>query len=579
MKKLFAPKTSSKGIVTGKVFVRKEADLKPSQEKITEEQTGAEMDRFFSAKKKVKEDLAVLAEDNDIFGAHLLIADDSALESGVLSRIREKHRNAEFALAETTEELAGIFEMMDDAYMKERGADVRDVGKRLMAEMKGIRPDDFSEIREPVILVARDLFPSDTAKLDLNKIKAFITQEGGITSHVSIMAKGLGLPALVGVSGILDEVNTGDMLCMDALTGEIIVDPDDRTIAEYEKKQKEYETYRSTVRASGSLPAETVDGRRVTVCANTGSVEEVRAAAENHADGIGLFRSEFLYMDGSCFPSEEEQFEAYSRAAKFCPRELTVRTLDIGGDKELPYFDFGEEENPFLGWRAIRISLDMKEMFCEQLRAILRASVCGKIRIMFPLIVSVEELREARELLKQCKRELESEQIPFDREIQTGVMMETPAAVMMAEELAKEADFFSIGTNDLTQYLLAADRGNKKISSIYNSFHPAVLRAIAHIIHAGHAAGIPVGMCGEFAGDPRAAELLLGMGLDEFSVSSGSMADVRYAIRSLSYEAAQKKAEAVRKCRTVEEVMEVLNSVPDMSETHSCSSNAVHLAD
>ena len=545
----------------GKVFVRKEVNLEPSPDLITEDQTESEVNRFFSAKEKVKEELTVLAENNDIFGAHLLIADDSALEEGVLLQIREKHRNAELALAGTAEELAGIFEIMDDSYMKERAADIRDVGKRFMAELKGIRPDDFSEIREPVILVARDLFPSDTANLDLNYIRSFITQEGGITSHVSIMAKGLGLPALVGVSGILDEVKTGDFICMNASTGEIVVEPDEETIAEYEKKQKEYENYQSVVREAGSLPAETMDGRKVTVCANAGSVEEVRVSAENHAYGIGLFRSEFLYMGGSRFPTEEEQFEAYSQAARLCPRELTIRTLDIGGDKELPYFDFEEEENPFLGWRAIRISLDMKEMFRDQLRAILRASAYGKIRIMFPLVVSVEELREARELLESCKRELEEEQIPYDREIQSGVMMETPAAVLMAEELAKEADFFSIGTNDLTQYLLVADRGNKKISSIYNSFHPAVLRAVAHVIRAGHAAGIPVGMCGEFAGTPQAAELLLGMGLDEYSVSAGCMADVRYAIRSLSYEAARKKAEAVRKCRTVREVMEVLNSV------------------
>lgn len=555
MKKLYAPKTASKGIVIGKVFVKTEVNLEPLPDRINDGQVEAEVNRFLASKEAVKAELTVLAEDNEIFGAHLMMADDFTLEEGVISKIRAEHMNAELALSKTTEEISAIFDMMDDAYMKERAADVKDVGKRFMADLKGTKLGDFSEIHEPVILVAKDLFPSDTAKLNLEYIRAFITQEGGVTSHVSIMAKGIGLPALVGVEGILDAVKDGTFLCMDAASGEIVIEPDEQTLAEYEKKQEEYEAYRKMVEEVSQLPAETTDGRRVTICGNVGNVEDVQAAMGNHVDGIGLFRSEFLYMEGSHFPTEEEQYAVYRKAVEICPQELTIRTLDIGGDKKLPYYEFEPEENPFLGWRAIRISLEMKDMFRDQLRAILRASAYGNIRIMFPMIISVEELREAKELLEVCKKELEAEGIPFDKNIQAGMMIETPASVMLAEELAEEADFFSIGTNDLTQYTLVVDRGNKKISSMYNSFHPAVLRAIARVIRAGHAAGIKVGMCGEFASDAAAAKILLGMGLDEFSMSSGEAANIRYIIRHLNYTEAQETAGAVLKCKTVEEVM------------------------
>ncbi|MDO4297437.1 MAG: phosphoenolpyruvate--protein phosphotransferase [Lachnospiraceae bacterium] len=558
MKRLYAPKTASRGIVTGKVYVKQEVNLEPCGDKIPEELVQAEVNRFLKTKEEVKAELEVLAEKNEIFGAHLMMADDFTLEEGVVSKIRVEYLNAELALSQTVEEIAAIFDMMDDAYMKERAADVKDVGKRFMANLKGVQAGDFSDIQEPVILVARDLFPSDTARLNLEYIKGFITQEGGVTSHVSIMAKGIGLPALVGVEGILEAVDNGTLLCMDASTGEIFVEPDEETLAEYRTKQQEYESWQKMLEQVSQLPAETTDGRRVSICGNVGNVEDVQNAVNHHVDGIGLFRSEFLYMESSHFPTEEEQFEVYRKAAELCPEELTIRTLDIGGDKELPYYEFDEEENPFLGWRAIRISLDMKEMFKTQLRAILRASAFGTIRIMFPMIISVEELRGAKAVLEECKAELAAEGIDFDAGIQAGMMIETPASVLMAEELAEEADFFSIGTNDLTQYLLAVDRGNKRISGMYNSFHPAVLRAIAKVIRAGHAAGIKVGMCGEFASDAKASVLLLGMGLDEFSMSSGEASNIRYTIRNLSYARAQEKAGKVQTCRTIEEVMGIL---------------------
>lgn len=542
MKKLTVEKTASDGIAEGKVYLHRELDLTPSGRFVTEEEMDGEEERFLQAKKQVLADLEKLAEKNEIFQAHAVMADDFTLQEGVVSKIRAEKCNAELALDQTVQEIAAIFEAMDDEYMKERAADVKDVAKRLMAALKGEKLSDFSSISEPVILVARDLYPSDTATLDLNYVKGFITQEGGVTSHVSIMAKGAGLPALVGAAGILEMVHEDAYICMDAKTGEIVIDPDEETRNTFGEKVEEYRKRKELYATVSELPACTKDGRKAKICANVGNLEDVKTAVERHVDGIGLFRSEFLYMENDHFPTEEEQFQVYSEAARLCPSELTIRTLDIGGDKSLSYYEFEKEENPFLGWRAIRISLEMKEMFKTQLRAILRASAYGHIRIMFPMIISLEELREAKSLVEECKKELKQEQKAFDDDIELGMMMETPASVLLADEFAREADFFSIGTNDLTQYLLAVDRGNKKISEMYNSFHPAVLRAIAHIIHAGHRSNITVGMCGEFASDERATELLLGMGLDEFSMSSGEAAKIKYGIRNMSYADAGEKA-------------------------------------
>ncbi|MGN1141479.1 MAG: phosphoenolpyruvate--protein phosphotransferase [Oliverpabstia sp.] len=545
MKKLTVEKTASDGIAEGKVYLHRELDLTPSVRIVTEEEMDEEEDRFLQAKKQVLADLEKLAEKNEIFQAHAVMADDFTLQEGVVSKIRAEKCNAELALDQTVQEIAAIFEAMDDEYMKERAADVKDVAKRLMAALKGEELSDFSRIAEPVILVARDLYPSDTATLDLNYVKGFITQEGGVTSHVSIMAKGAGLPALVGAAGILEMVHEDAYICMDGKTGEIVIDPDEETRNVFCEKAEEYRKRKELYDAVSELPACTKDGRLVKICANVGNLEDVKTAVERHVDGIGLFRSEFLYMENDHFPTEEEQFQVYSEGAKLCPSELTIRTLDIGGDKSLSYYEFEKEENPFLGWRAIRISLEMKEMFKSQLRAILRASAYGHIRIMFPMIISLEELREAKGLVEECKKELKQEQKAFDDAIELGMMMETPASVLLADEFAKEADFFSIGTNDLTQYLLAVDRGNKKISAMYNSFHPAVLRAIARIIHAGHKNNITVGMCGEFASDERATELLLGMGLDEFSMSSGEASKIKYSIRNMMYADAWEKAKNI----------------------------------
>lgn len=531
MEKLTVEKTASRGIAVAEVLKYQEPDLAPDTGCAAE--SADELQKFETAKAAVIEELEALSAQNEIFAAHLEIAGDFMLQESVTAKINEEHKNAQLAVSDAIEEFAALFEAMEDAYMKERAADVRDIGKRFMAKLKGITLPDLGTIQKETIVAARDLYPSDTVKIDPALVKGILTEEGGITSHVSILAKSMNIPILVGVSGILGKLSDGMTVCMDAENGVIVIDPDAQTLAEYQEKKTAYEQERARLESLRSQPAVTKDGKRISLCANVGNVEGIKNALAMNIDGVGLFRTEFLYMENTHFPTEEEQFEVYREAAKLCPEELTIRTLDIGGDKELSYFEFDKEENPFLGWRAIRISLDMKDMFKAQLRAILRASAFGHIRIMFPMIISLEELREAKEITKECMQELTAEGKAFDAGIELGMMMETPASVLLAEEFAKEADFFSIGTNDLTQYLLAVDRGNKKIADRYDYFHPAVIKAIGEIIRAGHKEGIKVGMCGEMAGDKNAVPILLSLGLDEFSMSAGSIDYVREQILNM----------------------------------------------
>lgn len=530
MKEINVEKTASRGIAIAPVYIYEEADLTPADYPVEKERIGEELEKFEQVKGDVIAELEQLSEANPIFAAHVAIAGDYTMVEAITSRIQSGEKNVEQAIAEAVEEVAELFRQMDDEYMRERSADVLDIGKRFLTKCKNITVQDLSAINEPVIVVARDLFPSDTVKMNPEYVKGIITKEGGVTSHVSIMAKNYGIPALTGVAGILDAVKPESMICMDAKSGRILVDPEEEILAEYKKRQQEEEAEQERIKKYRSMEPVTADGKRISLCINVGSTDEIKHALDKNIDGVGLFRTEFLYMENSHFPTEEEQFAVYKEAAVLCPKEVTIRTLDIGGDKTLPYYEFEKEENPFLGWRAIRISLDMPEMFREQLRAILRASAYGHIRIMFPMLISLEELRKAKEMVEKCKDELRKEQIPFDEEIEVGMMMETPASVILADEFAKEADFFSIGTNDLTQYILAVDRGNKKIASRYDSFHPAVMKAIETIIQAGHKYDRKVGMCGELAGDVNAVSRLLEMGLDEFSMSAGNVDYVRSAI-------------------------------------------------
>jgi phosphotransferase system enzyme I (PtsI) len=559
MKTLIVEKTASGGFAMGRAFVVNRNKLSADTYRIESKDADTEIAKYQKAVREATAQLEELAKTSDIFAAHFEMVQDPALYAGVTDKITSESQNAQLALENTTAEFAAIFDSMEDEYMKERGADVRDVRDRLMRSLKGITQNVLEGIHDKVILVAEDLSPSDTSNINLDFVLGFATELGGVTSHVSIIARNLELPALVGVKGLMEEVKSDDFLILDASNGKVILDPDEETIQKYKALEEEYRKHKKELEALSSLPATTLDGKTVKVYANVGNLEDVKKAVNRGIEGIGLFRSEFLYMENTHFPTEEEQFEVYKQAAILCPKELIIRTLDIGGDKSLPYYTFEPEENPFLGWRAIRISLDLEDVFKAQLRAILRASAFGKVKIMYPMIISLEELIKANTILNICKNELAAESIAFDPDIKVGIMVETPASVLCIENFAKHVDFFSIGTNDLTQYILAVDRGNKKIAKLYDSFHPAVVQSIQRIIDAGHKEGIEVGMCGEFAGDEKAAVLLLGLGLDEFSMSAGATANIKNIIRNTSYEKAKECAGKAVTAFTTQEVKDILS--------------------
>lgn len=557
MEEIRTEQQGSGGIAIGKAFLLKQPDLAAERKEITAEEIAGETARFRQAAEQAREALRPLARTNPIFAAHLDMAEDATLLQGVEEKIAAG-KNAQWALEVQMEELSAMLESLEDAYLRERAADVRDVCRRMMAALKGVSEDAFQNITEAVILFAEELHPSDTAKMDFRYIKGMVTEKGGTTSHVAILARSLEIPALLGMEGILAKVQEGEAVILDGKEGRLILSPDEKTQAEYAAKQQAEKEMKQKLKELNRLPAVTTDGRQVALFANAGSLKDIELAKKHGAEGIGLFRSEFLYMESSRFPTEQEQFELYKQAAETLKKPITIRTLDIGGDKNLPYYQFEKEENPFLGWRAIRFCLDMRDVFKTQLKAILRAAAFGDIRIMYPMIVSVEEFRKANALLEECKAELRERNLLFRESISTGIMVETPAAVFVAEELAKEVDFFSIGTNDLTQYILAADRGNQKLTKLYSPFHPAVLRAVARVIAAGHKEGKEVGMCGEFAADARAVPFLVGMGLDEFSMVSNEIAAVRYQIRGLSAKQSELLARRILAAGTEKEVKRLL---------------------
>lgn len=559
MKKFTVSKAASKGIVMGKAFIAVQEKLEADTRIIKDSEKDIELAKFKKAVKDSVAEIKVLAEDSEIFAAHLDVAEDAVLADSVETKINDENKNAQLALEEAVAEIVTMFESLDDEYLRERAADIKDVGKRMMCKLKGVKSNPFEGIEEEVIVIAEDLAPSDTANMDFKFIKGFITEAGGVTSHVAIMARSMEIPAFVGVADFRSNITNKDYIILDAIGNEIIVNPDEDTKAEYLKKAEDYKKMKAELESMNDLPATTLDGRTVELFANVGSIADVENAVSRGAEGIGLFRSEFLYMENTKFPTEQEQFDTYKKAIETIKHPMIIRTLDIGGDKELSYYEFDKEENPFLGWRAIRISLDLKDVFKTQLRAILRASAYGDVRIMYPMIISVEEFRAANEVLQECKEELRKDNIPFNDSIQTGIMIETPAGVICAEDLAKEVDFFSIGTNDLTQYLLAVDRGNQKIAKMYNSFHPAVLRAISKVIEAGHKYGKMVGMCGEFASDEKALPILLGMGLDEFSMAATEIAASRYKVRNLKYEDCKELAKAVCSKSTIAEIKALID--------------------
>lgn len=566
MKKLQATQTFTVGVAISPLFVYIPEDPAPNRRYISD--TNKEHARIDAAVSQAVADLQELAAQDAIFAAHMELVQDPELLGSIHSCIDEKRIDAEWALMETIEKYAAVFARMENAYMREREADIRDIGGRLLKALKGSHKSRLFDIHKNVILVARDLLPSDTAQMDLHLIAGFVTQEGGPTSHVAIIAKNLGIPALVGVSGILQDARNDMPAVMDAETGEIILAPDDETQERFRQRQAAQRQRQIMLNATASEPSQSADGRNIRLCANVGNLSEIRAALERHPDGVGLFRTEFLFMNGDRLPTEEQQYQVYREAAELLQeKELIVRTLDSGGDKPLPYLDMGHDENPFLGYRAIRICLDHKDIFRTQLRALLRASAFGNLKIMYPMIVTMNELRMANSLLASCKEELRREGLAYNERVPVGMMIETPASVIMAEKFAAHVDFFSIGTNDLTQYILAADRGNKKISYLYDTFDPAVLRCIQMVADASHRAGIPVGMCGEFASNPQAFRLLLGMGLDELSMSASSIPQAKAILRASSYADARQMTTMLPDCTTAEQVREYLLKSGDGQST------------
>ncbi|UEO44916.1 phosphoenolpyruvate-protein phosphotransferase PtsI [Escherichia coli] len=560
---------ASPGIAFGKALLLKEDEIVIDRKKISADQVDQEVERFLSGRAKASAQLETIKtkagetfgeEKEAIFEGHIMLLEDEELEQEIIALIKDKHMTADAAAHEVIEGQASALEELDDEYLKERAADVRDIGKRLLRNILGLKIIDLSAIQDEVILVAADLTPSETAQLNLKKVLGFITDAGYCTSHTSIMARSLELPAIVGTGSVTSQVKNDDYLILDAVNNQVYVNPTNEVIDKMRAVQEQVASEKAELAKLKDLPAITLDGHQVEVCANIGTVRDVEGAERNGAEGVGLYRTEFLFMDRDALPTEEEQFAAYKAVAEACGSQaVIVRTMDIGGDKELPYMNFPKEENPFLGWRAIRIAMDRKEILRDQLRAILRASAFGKLRIMFPMIISVEEVRALRKEIEIYKQELRDEGKAFDESIEIGVMVETPAAATIARHLAKEVDFFSIGTNDLTQYTLAVDRGNDMISHLYQPMSPSVLNLIKQVIDASHAEGKWTGMCGELAGDERATLLLLGMGLDEFSMSAISIPRIKKIIRNTNFEDAKVLAEQALAQPTTDELMTLVN--------------------
>ncbi|OOF80401.1 phosphoenolpyruvate-protein phosphotransferase PtsI [Rodentibacter caecimuris] len=559
---------ASPGIVFGKALVLKEEKIVLDTKSISDDQIETEISRFYEGRNAAVEQLnsikdrafASLGEEKAaIFEGHLMILEDEELEEEIIDYLRSHKVNAGVAASKIIDQQVAMLSEIDDEYLKERAGDIRDIGNRLIKNILGMHIVDLGDINEESILVAYDLTPSETAQLNLEKVLGFITDIGGRTSHTSIMARSLELPAIVGTNNVTEKVNTGDFLILDAVNNKVYINPTEAQINELKSLEAKLAEEKAELAKLKDLPAVTLDGHKVEVVANIGTIRDCDGANRNGAEGVGLYRTEFLFMDRDQLPTEEEQFIAYKEVVEAMDGRLVVlRTMDIGGDKDLPYLDLPKEMNPFLGWRAIRIALDRREILHAQLRAVLRASAFGKLAVMFPMIISVEEIRELKSVIETLKAELRAEAKAFDENIQIGVMVETPSAAVNAKFLAKEVDFFSIGTNDLTQYTLAVDRGNELISHLYNPMQPSVLGLIKQVIDASHAEGKWTGMCGELAGDERATLLLLGMGLDEFSMSAISIPRIKKLIRSVNFQEVKELASKALEKPTASEIEQLI---------------------
>lgn len=532
----------SPGIGIGKAVVIDKASINITKNYIKD--AGNELDRLMNAIEAAKEQLNELyvstidelgEKEAQIFKSHEMMLEDDTFISDVENRIKQEGVNAEYALNETSNVYIKMFQSIEDEYLRERAEDIKDVMNRVIRILMGISSVDFSNLKENSIIVAKDLTPSDTAQIDRTKVAAMITEIGGKTSHAAIIARIMGIPTVVGLNNITDKIKNGDTVICDGKTGKVLVNPNAKQLFYFTKKKNIEDEIRNELKNQIGLPSVTKDGFKISLTANIGVPNDVDMALENDAEGIGLFRSEFIFMNREHQPTEDEQFEQYKEVlVKMGDKPVIIRTLDIGGDKNVPYIDIPKEMNPFLGYRAIRLCLGNVEVFRTQLRAILRASVYGNVKIMIPMISTMKELKDSKKILQQAKDELTKEGIKFEKDIEIGIMIEIPSAAIISDLLAREVDFFSIGTNDLIQYTMAVDRMNSKLSYLYSQYHPALLRLIKGIIDNAHEAGIWVGMCGEAAGDPKLIPVFVGMGLDEFSMNSPSILRARYIVRNLN---------------------------------------------
>jgi phosphotransferase system enzyme I (PtsI) len=538
------------------------------RETIEASETASELERLQQAKDASNQELEqlvaqtreTLGEDKAVIlqGQQSFLADPSfypEIERLVSSQLK----SAEAAVKTIVDQFVMIFESMPQEYMRERASDLKDLGNRLLAQLSGVQGVRLSEIREEVLLVADDLTPSDTVQLNRQYVRGILTRIGGKTSHTAILARSLGIPAVLGIGDAMDLLHDGDRVILDGGAGLFILNPEENTTRTYEQKQREEAEHSKFLEGFQHQTAQTLDGKTFEIAANIGTPAEAAAAVESGAEGVGLYRTEFLFMNAASMPTEEEQFEAYKSVAQtMAGRPVVIRTLDIGGDKELPYLSLPAEMNPFLGYRAIRLCLDRPELLTTQLRAILRASHYGKLKVMFPMISSLGEWRQAKAIFDEVAEQLRGEGVPFDAEMEVGIMVEIPSAALLADQFARVVDFFSIGTNDLVQYTLAVDRMNEKVAPLYDYFHPAVLTLIHRVIEASHRAGKWTGMCGGMAGDPLAAPLLAGLGLDEWSMDANSVKKVKHKISTIQYEACKELAERALQLGTAEEVRELL---------------------
>ncbi|WP_374717984.1 phosphoenolpyruvate--protein phosphotransferase [Neobacillus sp.] len=558
---------ASNGIAMAKAYRLVEPDL--NFEKKTVEDSTAEVERFRQAMAKAKSELELIRERAEqelgadkaaIFEAHLLVLNDPELNTPIEDKIKSENVNAEAALKETADMFVTMFEQMDNEYMRERAADIRDVTKRVLAHLLGVQLANPSMISEEVIIVADDLTPSDTAQLNKQYVKGFTTNIGGRTSHSAIMARSMEIPAVVGTKTATEEINNGDFVILDGLKGEVHINPTPELVDQYKKVHEDYEKQKSEWAKLVNEPTVSADGHHVELAANIGTPNDLKGVIDNGGEGIGLYRTEFLYMGRDQLPTEEEQFEAYKAVLEgMNGKPVVVRTLDIGGDKELPYLQLPKELNPFLGFRAIRLCLEEQGIFRTQLRALLRASIYGNLKIMFPMIATLNEFREAKSILEEEKQKLIAEGQKVADKIELGIMVEIPSTAVLADQFAKEVDFFSIGTNDLIQYTMAADRMNQRVSYLYQPYSPSILRLVKMVIDAAHAEGKWAGMCGEMAGDETAIPVLLGLGLDEFSMSATSILKARSLIKGLKKSDMEQLAQEVLNMQTTEQVVEAIN--------------------